>query len=415
MIRASNWARGLVAAGVLLGSARALDLSTADLTLKLRATPEASVSDSNSPFSQATALDGIGRERGRGEVDAQARYQGLTTEVSGQLTAMQDEVPLTQAVLNQLYYDVELLGTHLTVGKKVLSWDVGFGFRPLDVIEQEDRRALIPFSLEGVPLVALERYGSDDAWTLVYANPIRARGPVSREDESVALRYYRRAGPIDLHTVIRYSQRTQFEAGEALSAVLADALELHGSVLYQRRSERLVDSLLDESEPTLATSNPIATRVSRDVAQGLVGATLTPGWNLSFLFEAWLDPTASTADEWKAMADLANRQAALLADSATQEAAIANLAWGATLFDRPNLLRQNLLLHVSGKWDRFEPYLDLLYTPEDGGYVATGALTWEGERSRLEAGARLFDGKTDAAYRLFPQRALIYASWGLHF
>jgi hypothetical protein len=29
MIRASNWARGLVAAGVLLGSARALDLSTA--------------------------------------------------------------------------------------------------------------------------------------------------------------------------------------------------------------------------------------------------------------------------------------------------------------------------------------------------------------------------------------------------
>jgi hypothetical protein len=408
--------RALVASLALLGSAQAVDLSAADVTLGVRAMPEAHVARTDSPFAPASTLDGIGQDRGRGEVDLSIRYRGLTADVAGRLTSRRGQPPLSEGVLNQLHYDVEALGAHLTVGKKVLSWDVGFGYRPLDVIQQEERRALVPFTLEGVPLVALERFGADDAWTLVYANPLRGRAAAARDDESGALRYYRRLGPLDAHALVRWSLRTRLESGAAFTAVLGDALELHGSYLYQQRTERRVDALVGQPDGALAAGDPSVVRVCRDGMAGLVGATLTPGWNLSILAEAWLDPRASTRSEWRDMSRLAVAQRALLNDPSTpREAVLGNLAFGARFFDRPNLLRQNVLLRVSGKWDRFEPAVDVLLTPEDRGWVATGAVAWEGEESRLEVGARMFGGPVDAAYRLYPERAILYASWALHY
>mgnify|MGYP000585430599 CR=1 FL=1 len=39
-------------------------------------------------------------------------------------------------------------------GRKVVSWDVGFGFRPNDLVQQEARRAsLLPSALQGRPLL----------------------------------------------------------------------------------------------------------------------------------------------------------------------------------------------------------------------------------------------------------------------
>jgi len=406
----------VVASLALAGPARAVDLSATDVSLEVRAIPVAHLRRPGSPFSPAAALDGIGRDRGRGEVELTVRHRGLTADVSGRTTSLRDQRPLSEGVLNQLFYDTELLGAHLTAGKKVLSWDVGFGYRPLDVVQQEERRALAPFALEGVPLVALERFGAEDAWTLVYANPLRGRAPKARDDESGALRYFRRFGALDAHAMVRWSERTRLESGAAFTLVVGDALELHGSFLYQQRTERLVDALIDRPAGTLVASDPAVVRVEHDGLAGLVGATLTPGWNLSILAEAWLDPRASTRSEWRSMSRLAAAQRALLDDPAiSPDAVLGTLAFGARFFDRPNLLRQNLLLRLSGKWERLEPSVDLLFTPEDRGWVATAAVAWVGEQSRVEAGARAFGGPRDSAYGLYPERAILYAAWTLHF
>jgi hypothetical protein len=155
-------------------------------------------------------------------------------------------------------------------------------------------------------------------------------------------------------------------------------------------------------------------RVSADAISALAGFTLTPGWELSFLVEGWLDPAAATAGEWRARADLARTQGGLLSGSAVpREAVLANLAWGARAFEGRNLVRENVLLRASQRWDRFEPALDLTWTPADGGLVASATVGWEGERSRLAAAVRLYGGPRDAAVRLLPQRGLLSASWEL--
>jgi hypothetical protein len=407
---------GLLLAAVLLaaGPARALDPAALDLQLRLRAAPEGTWENRGSPFAPAAGLTGQGAERGRGEVELRLRLDTLTADVAAHLTALQGSRPESVGVLNELFDDLELLGLHLTVGKKVLSWDVGYGFRPLDLVQQQDRRAFLPFALEGVPLLALERFGEHSATSLVYANPLRGTSPRSRDDEALALRHYQRMGGLDLHLVARWSRRSLGQGGLAGSWVPAELLELHASALYQRRLERPGDARLDPGASPIAAADPARVRVSSDALSALAGFTLTPGRDLSFLVEGWIDPAAATASEWRARAALARTQGRLLSDPAVPRAAVlGNLAWGARAFEGQNLVRENLLARVSQRWDRFEPDLDLLWTPGDGGLVATATLGWEGERTRLTAAARVYGGPGDAAVRLLPQRGVFNASWEL--
>ncbi len=397
----------------LLGSARALELSDFDIAVRLWAAPEGSRSNHDSPFAPAAELAQVGGERGRGEADLRLRRGGLTAELSARAIARTGENLHSQGLVNELFYEAGVLGQHLTLGKRVMSWDVGFGYRPLDVVQQEDRRALHPFALEGVPLLAWELFGDEWALTLLYANPLRGRTPAPRDDESAALRHYRKLGAVDVHLVARYSERTQVQVGAALAVVLGDAVELHASSRYQRRSERFAGPACGEP---LAASDPTAVAVSADVVAALLGFTISPGLGLSILGEAWLDPAGSGADEWRALAARASGQRALLGDASFPVAAVlANLAWGQRAFDRQNLLRENLFLRASRKGERLEPAVDLLYTPEDGGWVATAAVGYQGERTRLEGGLRIFGGPPGSAYRLFPESAIFYGALQVFF
>jgi hypothetical protein len=402
--------RGLLAAALLAfsGAARALDLSQVDVSARLRVGAEGSVSRSSSPFAPAAELAGLGGECGRGEAALRMRIRGLTAEVSAHTSARRGEPLATRALVNELFYEADLLGQHFTVGKKIVSWDVGFGYRPLDVVQQEDRRALQPFALEGLPLVAWELFGEEWALSLVYANPLRGRASAPRNDESAALHGYRKVGALDLHLVARYSGRTRLQAGAAAALVLGDELELHASIRYQRRSERFAGA---SGDPPLVPSDPTGTAVSKDALAALAGFTFTPGHGFSIVGEAWLDPGGGTAAEWRALGALAERQRELLGDPAVPPAAaLANLGWELRAFDRPNLVRENLFLRASWKGERLEPALDVLFTPTDCGWVATAAVGYQGEHTRLDAGARLLGGKPRAAYRLFPESAIFYGT-----
>ncbi len=407
-------ARALALALLLAAPARALEPSDLDLQLRVRAAPEGSWVNRDSPLVPAAALTGLGRERGRGEVELRIRLEVLTADVAAYLTSSVGSRPASEGVLNELFHDAEFWGTHLTVGKKVLSWDVGYGFRPLDVVQQEDRRAFLPFALEGVPLLALERFGEGSATALVYANPLRGKSPRARDEEALALRHYRRLGGLDLHLMTRWSRRSLGEGGLAAAWVPAEVLEFHASVRYQRRLERPGDARLQPGGPIISTADPARSLVSGDAVSALAGLTLTPGWDLSFLLEGWIDPAAATASAWRARAALARGQAALLPGGTFPgPAVVANLAWDTRWFEGSNLVRENLLLRASQRWDRFEPALDLLWTPADGGLVTTASVGWEGERSRLAAAVRVYGGRRDAAVRLLPIGGAVMASWEL--
>ena len=59
---------------------------------------------------------------------------------------------------NEAYAQGSAVGWLWSAGKRVVAWDVGYGFRPNDMVQQEVRRTLVPEPLEGRPLLMAERF-----------------------------------------------------------------------------------------------------------------------------------------------------------------------------------------------------------------------------------------------------------------
>ncbi|MEO8008426.1 MAG: hypothetical protein ABI728_07905 [Betaproteobacteria bacterium] len=384
-----------------------------DVTVKLRAIPEYHGARSDRPFAIADDLTGLGRDVAHGEAELRAKPFDVNLVATARTTKREGSDSDNEVILNELFYDTRVAGQRIGLGKKIMSWDVGFGFRPLDVIQQEDRRAIFTTTLEGIPYASWERFGEKDAWIVVLANPGRSQEVDPRDDQSLAVKYYLHSESTDWHAVARVSQRNRWESGAAFSRVAGESTEMHGSVLYQYRYEKRINRLAGQSRTLLATSDPVEARTFDDGIKALLGFTWTAqaGWTL--LGEAWYDSSAYTRRQWQAVTDLTRAQLGLQGLSGVPAGAIpANIAWSAQYFGRPNLLRQNLLLHLShrGESRSIDPALDVLLTPEDGGWVASASAGYEGDRFRLDAGYRIFGGAKNSAYRLLPEDRIAFAA-----
>jgi len=404
--------RTCLAAAILAWCAPAAAADGApDWALRAWAGPEATLLDRRSPYAGGADLAGLAHEAARAEAVLRLAWRGAVAEGSLRATTERGGRTRLAAVLTELYQELDVTGQHFTVGKRVTSWDVAYGFRPLDVVQQERRLALKPFALEGIPQAAWEWLDARWALTVVWANPVRGRAAQPVHDASGAARLFGHLGPLDLHLVTRGSERTGLQAGAGAALVASDALELHGSSLWQERTEHLPPPARGPGGSPLAAAPPGPPRVDRDQVAAVLGFTFTPGHDLSFLGEAWYDPQGDGAATWRARRRLAEDQRALGQAGLAPPAAVdGNLAWGLMAFDRPSPLRDNLLLHATQTLGRVEPALDLLFAPEDRGWVLTGSAAWQGERLRLEAGARVMGGPPGAAYRLYPGWLTGYAA-----
>jgi len=365
----------------------------------------------SSPYAAGAALAGVDGEANRIEGVLRLAWRGAVAEGSVRTTTDAGGETQAQAIPTELYQELDLLGQHLTFGQKVTGWDVAYGFRPLDVVQQERRLALRPFALVGIPQVAWEWFDERWAVLVLWANPLRGRALLPQHDESGAARVFRRLGPVDLHAVARFSDRTGLQAGAGAAAVVGEALELHGSARWQARDEHLAPPRRAPDGSPMAARPPGPPEVRRDQVAGVVGFTLTPGLDLSILGEAWFDPAGDAPSTWRQRRRLAEDQRALGDAGAAPAAAVAgNLAWGLSAFDRQDLLPWNLLLHVSRRWDRLEPALDLLVTPQDRGWAMTASAGYQGERFRFDGGLRILGGPPGAAHRLYPGWATFYVA-----
>lgn len=216
---------------------------------------------------------------------AEMRWQWdapAATAVRGLVTARSASGERLDLAVDELSLERPAGRGFVTVGKKVMSWDVGYAFRPLDVVQQEDRRALYQPTLEGVPMLAWEAFDADSALTVVLSNPGRGRAAQPREDGSLAARLYRHRGTRDEYAVLRYSERNGIEGGVSFSEVRSDALELHGSILFQQRHDSW----------TGARWQP-----RNRGGKALAGMTWTTESRFSLLAEAWLDRTAAPGQQ----------------------------------------------------------------------------------------------------------------------
>ena len=367
------------------------------------------------PLAQATGLQpGIAplpASYGAVETELRATGHGLGFIGTLQQQRREGDRLRSHAWVNELYGSHEAAAWQFSAGKKIVGWDVGYAFRPNDVVEQEVRRTLLSVTPEGRPLLMAEHFDASTAWSFVLVNPTKPRGQIGADEPALAARVYQRDGSVDWHGFARVGAHTGPSIGAALAWVASESVELHASLRLLAHADTLVS---DASGATLARTNPWTPARTGNAAQALAGATWTNEAQLSLLAEAWWDGSALSDaqwDDWNAR----NRGLAALIGSPAPTAAVAgNLAWQASAFNAStNLRRANLFARLSWQFEKWQPAVDVLLTPADRGRVVTGSLGWQGDRVRVDAGLRLYGGPAEALLAQVPARRIGYvaATW----
>jgi hypothetical protein len=314
------------------------------------------------------------------------------------------------ARVNELYASADLGAWQASAGKKVVSWDVGYAWRPNDMVQQEERRQLGPTSLQGRPLVQLEVFDAERAASLVWVQPQPLqRNDTERfgaEESALAARYYQRLGALDAYAFGRAGQHTHASLGAAAAWVATDALELHGSLRWSQQHDGIA---LDPAAGTAPVSrNPWPTRTLATARQALLGLNWTGQAQQSLIAEWWWDgsaPSDSDWQRWQARNTALDAQAARTGLPATARTGIAgNLAWQTTPLASTGLRRQNLYLRSAWQPEPWTLAADLLWTPADAGRISSLSAKWQGDRLSIEAAWRVYGGPTTALTAQLPSR-----------
>ena len=332
---------------------------------------------------------------------------GITSVATLQSQRFEGSATNSRAWFNELYVSGDAAGWQFSAGKKIVAWDVGYGFRPNDFVQQEVRRTLLSVTPEGRPVLTAEHFDASTAWTFVLVNPGKEHDDRGADEPALAARVYRRDGALDWHGFARWGVRTGASAGAAVAWVAGDSLELHASARYIVRADTLA---IDPTVTGLVATNPWQLASAAHTGQALIGGTWTNAQQISLLAEAWWDGTAPSDSQWDAW-NARNGRLLSLAGVAPAAAVAGNLAWQASAFGASsNLRRTNLFARLSWQVDKWQPALDLLYTPADAGRVVTASLGWQGDRVRIDAGARVYGGPSSAVLAQVPARRIVYVA-----
>lgn len=376
------------------------------------------------PLATAARLapDLVALPRSSAVVDSELRGRWRTLSANLLLRGERPEGGAWQgdAVVNELHASGEAGGWQFSAGRKVVAWDVGYGFRPNDVVQQETRRTLLSSTPQGRAVLQAERFDAHTAWSWVWVNPQRLADGEDRlgaDEQALALRVFHHRGGADWHGFARHGQHTRASLGAAVSWVASDSVELHASARVAERADRWM--FAPAAIGPLFTGSPYALQTGGRAGQALLGAQWTGERKLSLMAEWWYDTTAAKDAQWDAWA-ARNRSLAALGGAANvpeplRRGVAGNLGWQAQAFNGQSLRRHNVFLRAAWEHEGWQPTLDMLYMPADRGRVLTAACGWQGDRVRVDAGVRRNGGPEGAVAAQLPTRRTAYLAltWSL--
>ena len=305
-----------------------------------------------------------------------------------------------KATINELYADFSLSDLDASIGKKVVSWGVGYGYRPLDVIQRESRQTLRTFDLEGVPMLEMEYFTAESAVTVIVANRLRFDGisPTNGAYEG-ALKYSTLLGNSDLHLLLYQRQGESASVASGTSTTYGEHLEWHASMRYLPSYNMLKHRLSGQVPSLLVGSSAFETQKKHNGIQALLGASWTWENGCSLMLEAWHDDTAWSRNRWQELLHINNTQHQMLHLGAPTQAVYGNISANNQVYSQQNLLKDTLFMRLSYDGDAFDPDISLLYTPVDGGAVLTASADYKWSDSvQLFGNARIMGGKKNSAY-----------------
>jgi hypothetical protein len=390
-----------------------------DSSLQLRSQVQSAARSTQGPLAEARSLQrGIDMPP-QDSLLLEAEWKLHSGPVSATLYAQHQQrdhaAARSHAAVNELYASGDWGGAdgwQYSLGRKAVSWDVGYAFRPNDMIGQEERRTLVGSYSRGRPLLQLEHFSAETAWSLVWVNPSNAQGR-GADEEAWALRVYHRAGSWDWHGFARWGREQRTSLGAAVSVVASEAVELHASARLNARSAVWrPDPLAALPSATL----PWQREAKRGTGQVLVGGTWTNEDQLGLMLEYWWDSQAMSRADWRGWRERGAALALLGQQVPALRTAVAgNLAWQTQGFSGSSLQQHNVFARLSWTRGAWTWAADALWSPQDGGHILTTSGAWQGDRWQLQTGLRLWAGPTDSVMAQLPTRRLAYAAASLAF
>ena len=355
----------------------------------------------------------------RRSLDLRWQGGGGNTDASWRSTLFGGAAKADTTRLNQLYFDSEIEnGQGWTLGKKVISWGMGQGFRPLDVVQRENRRQIEAPPLEGKPLVAWQHFLPGGTLTVLgqLADAPRPADSLPTAKQALAAQWYAIHGDADIQLVARLGKGGEREAGGGLSLMLNDDWQAHAAGLRRIGGVTRTHHQPDPAASPLISGHPLIAQAAPPRTQAVAGLQWTQqsagqGWSL--LAETWYDGEAWRRSDWQALSRLTARQRALTG-LVPQAAIEANLAGSAQAFATPNLLRENLMLRATyDAAPHWSASLDWLRPLRDSGHITTLTLQYSGQQQQWRLGLRNLSGPADSVLAQSPLSRQFWLAWQL--
>ena len=408
----------ILLAGVLLCAAPVSAQETQhdwNLSGKLRTQWEERVGSDQGPLAQANRLQSgtavLAELGATAQTELRASGRNWNAVATAQQQRWRGQDFQGASWINELVATADAGSWQFSAGKKIVGWDVGYAFRPNDLVQQEVRRTLVSSTNEGRPLLMAEQFDAESSWSFVLVNPTGSTDQTGGSEPAMAARYYQRQGSADWHAFARMADRTGVSVGAALAWVATDAVELHASARYLQRADT---KAMTAGQNLLLLQNPWLASTTSSTALALVGGTWTHTSQLSVLLEAWWDGTALSPDQWTRWRQRNQSLQQLATGGAPLGAVAGNLAWQSDAFGvSSSLHRSNVYTRISWDIDAWQPAIDLLYHPTDAGLMLTASLQWKGDRMQVQGGVRINSGPDDAVLTQLPvqRQAYVLASW----
>lgn len=340
----------------------------------------------------------------------QWRHGGFSLHAGIEARQQEGGTSSAHGYLYELFYDRSLGSVDISVGKKRIDMGVGYAYRPLDMIQQQERQSLLAQQSEGVPLLSIERFSETGSVGLLYVNHIEWRSDtISAGEQEWAIKGYNLLGDYDLQWLIHHDEDRLNSAAAGFSWVGGEELELHGSVRYQGRYLAEPEFIFDVPSQT----STMVETTGKNGTVALLGFTWSHTSGYSVIGEYWYDSMAPDSDYWQSV--ITDKQ--YIQSGGVVNAG--NVAVMSSLTDRidyafsqSNLQKKNLFLRLSYDAQWADPAADIYYHPDDGGYSLTLRVAREiSQNQQLEFAFRTLNGNDSSVMGNIGDNQQFVISW----
>ena len=332
-------------------------------------------------------------------VDFSLDYDGFRTSLSAR-EQRQNENEITdyseqdKLIVGEIFLDASAFGLDFTIGKKRLNWAVGFGHQPLNIITVDSNLATGVVIDEGAWMLSAESYSGNGAITFIIADSRTQQEANTEQPKGAGIRYYELVGDWDLQAIIYGDDINRLSLGGSAVTVVGDALSFHVSTLWNERYNKLSHSL--NANEFLPSENPVQREMEDGGFQLLTGLSYSFANNLSLIAEYWYDSRSASYQQWQDLFNAGNAQ------FESEQGAVL-LAAEREFFTTVNLVKHNMLLHLSYDKEKYDIELDMQISPRDKGVIATARIVYEwSQNHQSQFGFRSYGGSSQSVYRQLP-------------